>query len=623
VSGAQPVARVQSLQTFELNVKTRELKVADPAKELLGLALDGLPLAWAQPWLKDVAVTGGNLRGEFAATARNDGLTLRAKAPLTAAGVSVTRAGRPVLHAVDLSLFASADYAPQGWQAEVTPLIVRSDDAALLTLEARAGQLAGKDQPVKVAGKFSSQIAAALAQPFAGGAVQLTSGEAAGTFAAESLGPRQAVQAAIALSNLVADPKLTKETLPTISADLRADMALGGPITLNVPLVIERAGRKSDLALAGTLTPGKDGLALNAQLTSTLLVIDDAKILAAPLAPAPASAAKEAAPTAKPAAPPWAGVSGQLSLALKKVVYSEKMQVSDVAGTIRIDAGAVKIVNGRAGLGQGSDAKISGDLTFDGKAPKPFALAADLAVSEFDPTPLFEALNPGQPATVEGKFSVASKLAGEAMSLADLAACAHGDFQLTSKGGVFRGLPVNYSAKMESAGKIAAGVAAVGSLLGSMTGKKEYGDVANKAQAVSEVTKMLATIQYDQFSVVLARDPALNTVLKDLTLISPEMRLTGGGTAMHEPGRAMLDDALALEFKLRARGHTADLLKYLGKLESEADELGYAACTIPLKVGGTLAKVDTSELNNSLTSLAVEKSGALDLLNKLIPGSGK
>ena len=79
-----------------------------------------------------------------------------------------------------------------------------------------------------------------------------------------------------------------------------------------------------------------------------------------------------------------------------------------------------------------------------------------------------------------------------------------------------------------------------------------------------------------------------------------------------------------MEFKLRARGHTADLLKFLGKLEAQPDELGYSGCTLPLKVGGTLGKPDTSELNNALASLAIEKSGVLDkagdLFNRLIPG---
>jgi hypothetical protein len=262
-------------------------------------------------------------------------------------------------------------------------------------------------------------------------------------------------------------------------------------------------------------------------------------------------------------------------------------------------------------------------VTFDAKSATPYALAADLAVNDFDPAPLFKALNPGQPATVEGKFTVASKLAGKAVSLADLATGAHGDFQLTSKGGVFRGVPANYSTKVENTGKIAQGVALLGSLAGAVTGKKEYGDIANRAQAVAEFSKMLAAIPYDQLSVVLSRDESLNTVLKDFTLISPEMRLTGGGQATHKAGAPLLDEALAAEFKLRARGHTGDLLKYLGALDPATDELGYSACTLPLKVGGTLGKPDASEITNKLTSLAVEKSGALDLFNRLIPGGGK
>ena len=123
---------------------------------------------------------------------------------------------------------------------------------------------------------------------------------------------------------------------------------------------------------------------------------------------------------------------------------------------------------------------------------------------------------------------------------------------------------------------------------------------------------------------VLTRDPAGNTVLKDFTLIAPEMRITGEGQAAHKAGGALLDEAIAMEFKLRARGHTGDVLKFLGKLEAQTDKLGYAACTLPLKVGGTLGKPDTSELNNALASLALEKSGVLDkagdLFNRLIPG---
>ena len=623
-TGAQPVVSVQSLQPFEFNARTGELKVADPAHDLLGVALQGLPLAWAQPFLKDLTVTGGDLRGEFVATARNGGFALRPKAPLTAANVSVAQAGRPLLRAVDFSLNASADYTPQGWQAELAPLTAKSGAATLLTLDAKAGQLLGKDQPIKATGKFSSSLPAVLAQPAANGALLLIAGDASGEFIA-SLGAKQEIQAKLTLANLAADPKLTKEKLPALTADVRADIAANGVITLSVPLLIERAGRKSDLTLAGTLTPGKTALALDGRVTSTHLVIDDAQLLAAPLAP-PAAAPAAAKPPGRDTAPPWAGVSGQLTLALKQVVYSDTFQASDVTGTISLEAGAAKLVNFRAGLGEGADAKLNGVVTFDGKSETPYALTADLAVNEFDPAPLFRALNPGQPATVEGKFTVASKLFGRAPTLGDFATAAHGDFQMASKGGVFRGLPVSYASKVESAGKLAAGAAALGNLLGSVTGKKDYADIANRAQAVAEFSKLLTAIPYDQLNVVLTRDPALNTVLKDFTLIAPEMRLAGGGQATNRPGATLLEQSLAMEFKLRARGHTADLLKYLGKLEATADDLGYAGCTLPLKVGGTLGKPDTSELNNAIASLALEKSGvgdkASELFNKLL-GGGK
>jgi hypothetical protein len=81
-----------------------------------------------------------------------------------------------------------------------------------------------------------------------------------------------------------------------------------------------------------------------------------------------------------------------------------------------------------------------------------------------------------------------------------------------------------------------------------------------------------------------------------------------------------------MEFKLRARGRMAELLKYLGKLDTTTDDLGYAGCTLPLKIGGTMGQPDTSELNRALANLALEKAGvtekASELFNKLL-GTGK
>ncbi len=628
ISGARPVVTVNSLQTVTYNYATRGLTAADPARDLFAVTLLGVPLAWPQPFMKDIVISGGDLKGGFVATATDGGFSLRPKAPLMAAGVSVAQAGKPLLREVDLSLNASVDYTPQGWQVVAAPLVFRSGEAAWLTLEARAGQLAGPNQPIKVAGKISAALPALLSQPVASGAVQLTRGDAAVEFAA-NLGVTQEIQTKLAFTNLETDPTLTPEKLPAISADLRADRAANGQITLNAPLLVDRDGRKSDLVFAGTLTPDAKGLTIAARISSTKLVIEDVKILAAPLAstsasvPSSASTSSTTAPV-RDAAPAWAGVSGQIALALKEVVYSGTFQATEVTGTLRIDAGTVKFDGMRAGLGNGSDAKFSGAVTFDANAVAPYALNADLAVTDFDPAPLFKALNPGQPATVEGKFNVTSKLSGAAARLDEFSTTTRGDFQLSSKGGVFRGLPVSVSEKNEAVGRLAASVAMVGSALDALKGRKDDSEITSTAKAVSEVSRMFAAIPYDQLNVMLSRDATLNTVLKDFTLISPEMRLTGGGQTTHHAGTPLLQEALAMEFKLRARGHTGDLLKYLNKLEAQTDALGYAACTLPLKVKGTLGSPDTSELSNAIASLALEKGGvkdkASDLLNKLFGG---
>lgn len=625
-AGAQPVADVRALQPFEFNAKSGELKVADPARELLGLTVQGLPLGWVQPFVKNFAFTGGDVRGDFVAIARNGGFSLRPRAPLLMADVSVAQAAQPLLRAVDFSLTASADYTPQGWQAELAPLVAKSGSATVLTLEAKVGRLLGSNQPIKVAGKFVAHLPALLTQPAATAPVPLLAGEATGDFVA-SFGLTQEIQATLALTKLAVPPAITKEMLPSVSAEVRAAIAANGAIALNLPLRIERDGRKSDLTLAGTLTPVKTGLAVEAGVSGALLVLDDAQLLAGLFAaPAGAPAAATPKPAGPKAAPPWSGLSGQLKIALKQVGYAGSFHASDVTGSIRLDAGEAKLVDFRGGLGDGADAKVNGGVTFDAKSATPYALVADVGVNEFDPAPLFRAVNPGQPVTVEGKFSVASRVSGRAATLADIATAAHGEFQLTSRGGVFRGLPVSYAAKPESAGKIAAGAAAIGNLLVSVTGKKDDADIANKAQAVTEVSRTLAAIPYDQLNVVFSRDAALNTVLKDFTLISPELRLSGAGQATHRPGAGLLADSLAMEFTLRTRGRAAELLKYLGALESQADDLGYAACTVPLKIAGTLAQPDPSELNRQLAALALEKSGVTDkaseLFNKLL-GGGK
>ena len=622
LSGARPVAAIRSLQAFEFNAKTGELKVADPARELVAITLHGVPLAWSQPFLPGLTLTGSDLRGEFAATANNGGIALRPRVPLSISGLTLAQAGQPMLKAVDLALNVSADYAPAGWQAEVTSLTLQSAGAKLFALKAKAGRLAGKDQPIKTAGEWSSSLPALLAQPAAANVAGIVSGNASGGFVA-TVAAATSVELTLALTDLVADPKLSLEKLPAISVEVRADIGADGKIALNVPLLVTRDGRQSDFTLAGSLLQTKPvGLIVDARLTSSQVFVEDVQLLAAPFAGGDSASPPSAAQAARrDAVPIWSGVSGQLALSLKKVVYAQKFEVADIGGIIRIDAGAVKLVGVRAGLGEGSEIKLKGGLTFTPSAPEPYSVALDLDVTNFDPAPVLRALNPGQPPTVEGKFTVASKVTGNARNLGEIGERAAGDFSLTSKGGVFRALSADISSKVATTTKAGSTLATLGNLAGALTGRKDISDAASKAEAVASLSRIISAIEYDQLNVVLTRDAALNLTLKDFTLIAPELRLAGTGRIDAKAGLELAAQPLVMEFKLGARGTTGKLLKSLAALETDKpDDLGYFRSNLPLRVTGSLGKPDTSELQSALVKLAYEKSGAGDLLNRFLGG---
>ena len=262
---------------------------------------------------------------------------------------------------------------------------------------------------------------------------------------------------------------------------------------------------------------------------------------------------------------------------------------------------------------------MNGALSFAPGALRPYSLRADLAIDDFNAAPVFNAVNPDEPPTVEGKFDVTAHVSGDGADLAGLEGRIRGDCQATSKGGTFRALSTSVAPKAGSAGTIGAAVAYLGSVTSAITGRKDAGDMSSPAQAVAGFARFLSPIQYDQMSIVLVRDESLDTVLKDFALITPETRLGGTGRLSNKEGVSLLAQPLSMDFKLRARGHEAELLKYLGALDPKRpDDLGYLPCTVPIHVGGTLAKPDQSQLDEALVKLAAERGGAGQFLNKLL-----
>lgn len=632
----RPVLAVRALERFAVDSRTGELLPRTPTQDWLGIQFFALPLRWVRPFVTAADVNGGDLRGEMVATARAGGVALRSIKALHVDALALTVTGKPAWPLLEVSFNAGADYTVRGWQADVSGFTVRSGTAPMLLLDAKAGKLNGNGEALKAAGKLSADLPGLLGLAGTSDAPPLTGGAASVEFVA-SFGEKQEIQAKVSVRELAATIEGRAQTFPTVTSDLRADVSANGDITLDAPLVLEQAGRTSDLRVAAALGALRDGTrSIEGTVTSNHLVLDDARILGAlfaepdaavlPRQPGAARDPEVRPPSRRASPPPWADFHGSLALQLKRVVLLDAFEMTNVGGRLRLDAGKVKFETVHTGLGESGLAQIDGELNFNPAVAAPYRLLATVSLREFNPGPLLQQINRGQAPAIEGRFEVVSRLTADAATLADLPSALTGEVQLTSKGGVFRGLPVNAGNLAETSGRIAAFITSAGAALGALTGRRDYLDVANKAEAVAELARNLSAIKFDQLSARLTRDQALTTRVQDFTVISPELRLTGGGIAVHTPGAPVGDDVLALEFVLKARGRQGDLLRYLGLLEAQGDDLGYAACTVPVKIGGTLGRPDATEFSQQITALALEKSGLSDKASELLGrfrGNGK
>ena len=610
LSGAKPIASVQALQNFDYDlkfdpaIKGHSIKVADSSVELLRLTLHGLPLAWAQPFIKGFTVSGEDLHGEFFASARNGGFAVRPTAPISVANLSISQGGKVLVQALDIAMKLAADSTDQGWQADISDFSVRSGAATLLTATAKAGQPSGVNQPIKTTGRLEANLPALLVQPAAAQySSVLSQGMASGEFSA-SLGGTKQISVTLDLTNLAA-PKV--ENLPRVQACVRLDLLPDGQINAQVPLKLDVAGRVTDLELTAQMKPGAT-THIEADVSSNAIYVQDLKPLqdwaaslqpAAPAQTKPEAKSPDKAQTAKPVAdklPFWNACTGQVKLALKEIIYSSEVKVTNVVGTLKIESGAITLDNIHAGLGDGAEAALAGRMTFDAALPEPYLFSGDAAVTGFDPAPFFRAANPKKEPTVEGKFDVASKLTGAAANTALLASKIKADLNLTSRGGVFRGLALPKAFSDRFQGKAGNLLSNITGAVGALAGGSKTG---NAAAAAVEITSLLVAIPYDQLSVQVAHDAnASLTTLKDFMLISPTIRLTGNGSLLQQEGVPLMKQPLTAQFEMSTHGHSADLFGKQGMLQGGTDTLGYSPLFAPIKVDGTLSEIGTEALMN-------------------------
>ena len=155
-------AQIGLLQKVSFAVKEQRLTLANPQAEAARLSVQALPLAWAQPWLKDLTIESGYLSEVSAIEAEPDGSRVRIRAiePLTLRNVTIRDAQKKLLvDRVTLSVRPSLDYSATKVVAQLAALSITTPAGDSVTGSLQS-EITGLPKAPVVA--FSGQIGAKL-----------------------------------------------------------------------------------------------------------------------------------------------------------------------------------------------------------------------------------------------------------------------------------------------------------------------------------------------------------------------------------------------------------------------------------------------------------------------------
>ena len=329
------------------------------SSEVLRLEFGRLPLAMFQPYLGVCRLGGDLLPGELRARLDQGGLRVAAATPLHVEQFAAGGAGGAWVRDLSVELEPVADFAAEGVTVKLAAARVsNAGGAPLLSAHAEAvfGTEAGSPGVRGTAG-FDLSVPALAGQPILGGRLPPTQGRIAGegkfTFDRDLRG-----EGRITLNGLVSPA--THEPLPVANLSFRAGWSEQGTVAVQVPLLIDRSGERSDLTVAATLRPDDHGRQLEARISGQHFVVDDARALIHAFGPPPAAPAGEPPAGVPASAAPWAALSGQVTLDVKSLVCDRNLEVTGLAGRITLAPGrlAAEKITGRLGA--------EGQLQFSG-----------------------------------------------------------------------------------------------------------------------------------------------------------------------------------------------------------------------------------------------------------------
>ncbi|MDQ5977737.1 MAG: translocation and assembly module TamB [Verrucomicrobiota bacterium] len=589
----RPLLELTLAQAFAVELATHALRPNDAARPVGRLTLGRVPLSALQ-LTEPGAVLGGHIQqGDFEIMADAGKTTLRPAAPLRLAEISLTQNRQVVIERLALEAQPVVEYAgPGAYAVRTGEVAVRSGSSALMTVKCDVVRAPGQD--TQAMASFSIEVPALVAQPLFAGVQAVSGGRMSGEVRAV-VGAHSQLEARMTLNGLVLAEG--GQFLPVANIGFRGEVHENGAAAIQVPLLLDNGGRRSDLNFSLELSPLGRGYSVDGRLTGQQAELEDLlgvlAVFSAAAAPDTGEYPVARGPVTADTVAAWSRFSGRLALDVKNVTRGQEWAMTGLTGTVAIEPSLVALQKLEAAFSETSRLAARMELRFTG-GPQPYRLNGDYTLNEFDAGRFFRAFESTKSPTVEGLFSITGRFAGNGETPQRAIDRVQGEFQLTSRQGVFRGLQ-RATGKLSMTSKaVELGASVLGSILGSDKAVRTAEKVAGQAYFVDQLAQSLGEFNYDLLSVKLSRDELLNMNLDDISLVSPEIRLHGQGSVSYVFGQSLLEQPLSASLNIAARGKVEQLLGKLRLLDTTKDELGYTRGKEPVLIGGTLAKPDAN-----------------------------
>ena len=607
----QDLVRISALRPFMFDLSARRATAsgASGPAELLRITLGRLPLSALPLTLPGSKLDGTVTQGDLVLAVDGEKIALRSPAPFKLVNVSLTEQGRPALTGLSIEARPVLELTGKSdAKVQTGDITIRTDaGAVLLTAKAEATHAPGAG--IQGAATFSIEVPALATQPIFAGAQAVSTGRASGEVRAV-LGPSNQLEARMTMNNLVAAG--SGVTLPVANLSFRAVAQADGRISVQAPLLLDNAGQRSDLNFALELTPAGRGFNVTGGLTGEHVELADGLALLGIFSASAAGETKPVAATAPALAVPdrvpvWSRFTGRLGLDIKSVARGTEWSMTGLTGQVVIESSDITLQKLEAAFGEKGRLAAKALVSFT-RGSQPYELNGDFSLTEFDAGKLFKALEPGKPATIEGIFTVNGTFTGAGETLGRMAERTRGNFELTSRTGVFRGLQRTTNKVSTTTKVVELGASVLGSILGSEKATRTAEKVAGAAYFADQLATALGEFNYDQLNVRLKRDESLNVTMEDISLVAPEIRLVGKGAVTFVEGKSLLEQPLNASLSIAARGKIEETLGKLRLLNGAKDDLGYSKARETITVGGTLTRPDPTAF---FTRIATAKLGEL------------